>query len=277
MTETAPWQSGLEASQPSKFGRAGLTWGRLALYLAYFAIAVRGLAEYAATPSLPLAVALLTIFLVFFVALPRLTPGGPVRRWLVHGGFLLAATSVVALTLLPPSPDFVTGLLVLLSFRAAHAFAGRTLLIWLGLMMFLIAAPLVVTQGLAWGVALALSPIVGCVALPAYVVANRQIEAARAESESLVADLQEAHRRLQIYSEQAAELAALEEHNRLIRQLHDSVSQALFSINLTASAVQLLLARDPALARSQLEYLQGLTQSVLADMRRFIAQLRPQQ
>ena len=168
------------------------------------------------------------------------------------------------LAVLPPAPDFVNGLLVLLSFRAAHAFGGRTLVVWIAVLLVLVAAPVVYTQGLVWGLALSLAAMAGCVVVPAYAIANRQIEAARVESEALLGDLQEAHRKLQAYSLEAAELATVEERNRLVRELHDSVSQTLFSANLTASAARLLLARDPAQARPQLERLQALSQSALA-------------
>ena len=41
-------------------------------------------------------------------------------------------------------------------------------------------------------------------------------------------------------------LAANEERANLARELHDSVTQALFSMGLTARALELLLDRDPA-------------------------------
>jgi two-component system NarL family sensor kinase len=76
-----------------------------------------------------------------------------------------------------------------------------------------------------------------------------------------------------------------EERNRLARELHDSVSQTMFSIILNIRSTQILLERDPAQVRAQqvraqqvrtqLEQLQKLTQSALAQMRSLIAQLRP--
>jgi signal transduction histidine kinase len=49
----------------------------------------------------------------------------------------------------------------------------------------------------------------------------------------------------------SAELAATEERASLARELHDSVTQALFSMGLTLSTVELLLDRDPAAARAK--------------------------
>ena len=49
---------------------------------------------------------------------------------------------------------------------------------------------------------------------------------------------------------QAGELAAGEERAHLARELHDSVTQALFSMTLVSRSVEMLLDRDPEAARS---------------------------
>ncbi len=73
--------------------------------------------------------------------------------------------------------------------------------------------------------------------------------------------------------------AALEERHRLARELHDSVSQALFSMTLHTRTAQRhlqtagLAADDPV--GVELEQLHGLTQAALAEMRALIFELRP--
>jgi PAS domain S-box-containing protein len=74
---------------------------------------------------------------------------------------------------------------------------------------------------------------------------------------------------------QAGELAAGEERAHLARELHDSVTQALFSMTLVSRSVELLLDRDPALARAQLSQLRDLQREALAEMRALIFELRP--
>ncbi|KQZ66324.1 histidine kinase [Nocardioides sp. Root151] len=74
--------------------------------------------------------------------------------------------------------------------------------------------------------------------------------------------------------------AALEERHRLARELHDSVSQALFSMSLTARAVQLAAQEsgadpDGPVSRGVGQLLE-LTQGALAEMRALIFQLRPE-
>jgi signal transduction histidine kinase len=75
--------------------------------------------------------------------------------------------------------------------------------------------------------------------------------------------------------EQTREYAVVEERNRLARELHDSVTQSLFSVTLLSEAALNLLDRDPAKARERLERANELSQGALAEMRALIFQLRP--
>jgi signal transduction histidine kinase len=78
----------------------------------------------------------------------------------------------------------------------------------------------------------------------------------------------------QLYA-QAQLVAALEERNRLARDLHDSVTQTLFSITLTAESARAMLVKKPERVEPQLERLQNLARGALAEMRALIFQLRP--
>jgi len=76
--------------------------------------------------------------------------------------------------------------------------------------------------------------------------------------------------------EQTREYAVVEERNRLARELHDSVTQSLFSVTLLSEAALNLLDRnDPLKARERLERASELAQGALAEMRALIFQLRP--
>lgn len=76
--------------------------------------------------------------------------------------------------------------------------------------------------------------------------------------------------------EQARHLAALEERQRLARELHDSVTQSLYGINLYAEAAlgQLNVGQGEQL-RQSLADIQATAQESLADMRLMIYELRP--
>jgi PAS domain S-box-containing protein len=90
-----------------------------------------------------------------------------------------------------------------------------------------------------------------------------------------VRDLREQVRLQTDLQRQAAELAAGEERAHLARELHDSVTQALFSMTLTTRSIELLLDRDLDAARARLVELRELERDALAEMRGLIFELRP--
>jgi len=75
--------------------------------------------------------------------------------------------------------------------------------------------------------------------------------------------------------EQAQQAAVLEERQRLARELHDSVTQTLFSATLTAEVLPRLWRENPDEAEEQLEELRQLTRGALAEMRALLLELRP--
>lgn len=75
---------------------------------------------------------------------------------------------------------------------------------------------------------------------------------------------------------QAREQTILEERQRLARDLHDAVSQTLFSASLIADVLPRLWERDPELVRPRLEELKGLTRGARAEMRTLLWELRPE-
>ena len=75
--------------------------------------------------------------------------------------------------------------------------------------------------------------------------------------------------------EQAGQAAALEERQRLARELHDAVTQTLFSASLISEVIPDLWERDQTAARQRLDQLRRLTRSALAEMRILLLELRP--
>ena len=74
---------------------------------------------------------------------------------------------------------------------------------------------------------------------------------------------------------QAEEQATTAERNRLARELHDVITQLLFSINLVAGSLPRLWERDPEMAERSTGELQRLTRGALAEMRTLLRELRP--
>ncbi|MBN1486943.1 MAG: GAF domain-containing protein [Anaerolineae bacterium] len=75
--------------------------------------------------------------------------------------------------------------------------------------------------------------------------------------------------------EQAEEIAVATERNRLARDLHDAVSQTLFSASIIADVLPRIWDRDEEEARRRLNELRELTRGALAEMRMLLVELRP--
>lgn len=75
--------------------------------------------------------------------------------------------------------------------------------------------------------------------------------------------------------ERAQELAVMQERHRLARDLHDAVTQTLFSASLLADALPASWENDPAEGRQLLQELRQLNRGALAEMRTLLLELRP--
>ncbi len=75
--------------------------------------------------------------------------------------------------------------------------------------------------------------------------------------------------------EQAQQEAITAERNRLARELHDSVTQTIFSASLIAEVLPTIWTRDPDEAQHGLDDLRKLTRGALAEMRTLLLELRP--
>ncbi|BAS29046.1 GAF domain-containing sensor histidine kinase [Limnochorda pilosa] len=77
-----------------------------------------------------------------------------------------------------------------------------------------------------------------------------------------------------LWQRRRRELARAEERRRVARELHDSVSQRLFSLKLSARAARRLMRSEPDRAQGILAQVEELGGSALAEMRRLVEQLR---
>ncbi|MER6675676.1 GAF domain-containing sensor histidine kinase [Streptomyces sp. NPDC000983] len=75
--------------------------------------------------------------------------------------------------------------------------------------------------------------------------------------------------------ERSRELTIAEERSRLAHELHDAVSQKLFSLRLTAQAAATLVDRDPARAKGELQQVAALAAEAADELRAAVVELRP--
>jgi signal transduction histidine kinase len=78
----------------------------------------------------------------------------------------------------------------------------------------------------------------------------------------------------QLY-QKAQHLAVMEERSRLARELHDAVTQTLFSASLIAEAVPVVWEKNSIEGRKLLLELRSLSRGALAEMRTLLLELRP--
>ena len=191
--------------------------------------------------------------------------------------FPVQTSLALALTNLRPFLDVFCLVYVPLCLQAFHAFPRRTANWYAAFYAVLLAATLLFGMGWVEGLALVLLYFAVFAFLISYDFLYSRRQADQAESQRLLADLQTAHQKLKEYAAQAQELSAARERNRLARELHDSVSQAIFSITLTSQSARLLLERDPVRVPHEIERLQEMTSSALSQLRSLIAELHPRQ
>ncbi|MEU6004307.1 GAF domain-containing sensor histidine kinase [Streptomyces sp. NPDC047197] len=75
--------------------------------------------------------------------------------------------------------------------------------------------------------------------------------------------------------ERSRELTIAEERSRLAHELHDAVSQKLFSLRLTAQAAATLVDRDPSRAKGELQQVATLAAEAADELRAAVVELRP--
>ncbi len=99
----------------------------------------------------------------------------------------------------------------------------------------------------------------------------------RTRSERLLAALEEAHRQLRAYAEQAEELATIKERNRLARDIHDSLGHYLTIINVQLEKALVFRERNQEEADQAVRDAKRLASEALQDVRRSVSTLRAMQ
>jgi signal transduction histidine kinase len=99
-------------------------------------------------------------------------------------------------------------------------------------------------------------------------------DSARRESQSLLEELQEAHRQLQEYALHAEEMAVVEERSRLAREMHDTLGHRLTVAAVQLEGAQRLCSTDPARAQDMIGTVREEVREALAELRGAVATLR---
>jgi signal transduction histidine kinase len=238
-------------------------------------VLLRSLLIYLDSPVLGQVLGLLIAWLALFVSETAIF-----RRWPKVFPVYLMLQTILAYVFLwkPDFPDYdyFAILYAILSMQIMQRLPIRSGVIWLVSSALLMALPMVRRDGPFDGIALTMVYTAINVFLGSYALATQRAQAARARTQALAQEVQETNRQLQAYSTQLEQLAVARERHHLARELHDSVTQTIFSMTLTTQSALLLLERDPGQVRAQLDRLNDLAHSALAEMRVLISELRPE-
>ena len=252
-------------------------------YLILASVIIRALVTFGGQPRLRV-LAILAAYSILLVACQQR------RAWFAadrrRAVFYLGAQSllVIGLILFPPHFDYLPLLFIPLSLHAVELLGRRSGFLWnmayvLVMLWMYVIAVRVFDQFNAsdWSTGLAMTLLYGgfgfLVGQIAYV--RQQAEATRQHNQQMLIDLQAAHRQLQDHAAQLEELAVMQERGRLARELHDSVTQTVFSMTLAVQAAQLLLDKDRSRVAAQLDRVAESARNASREIQAIVKQLGP--
>lgn len=238
----------------------------------FAAAALRALIVFQASPLLGKVLLLLAAWLLAFAGTVLLAGRRPFFSILL---ITLEVATTLALALITKA-DFFVFVFAIPCMQTMQRFSRKGAALLVGLTTVLTLLSLLQSQGVLFASGMAVVYFGGTILLVAYISSTRRASLIEVEQHRLVADVQQANDRLEAHARQLERLAAERERQRLARELHDSVTQTLYSMTLTTQSALLLLGRDPRLVGPQLERLEELTQSALSEMQVLILKLAPE-
>lgn len=240
-------------------------------YLIYIAVLVRAAGWSQDSGPIPTPVwPLLGIFGLLLFSEQALTR----RLTWYHRPYLLGQSALVIVMLyMAPTLDILTMLFLPLSFQAVQFFPGRIGFFWIGVFSLSMLGLFFVGAEIDAGIAMILNSTLVNTLMGSFAHLMKRTEQKRKENQQLFARLQTAYRKLKDSAAQAEALAAAEERHRLVRELHDSLTQTLFSMNLAVQAAQFSLEGTSGQVEEHLLRLQSLTRSAAAEVQSLTGQI----
>jgi signal transduction histidine kinase len=252
----------------------------IGVYLIYAAVVLRAAVVLSGRPEFPLSLTLLAAYGLLLWSGTMRTGSPSFRYWSSHKlqfvYLFLQSCLGIAILIVSSYEDFLALLFIPLSLDAVSFFGKRLGYISIAILSLAMVVTLLFSDvGQLFGLAMGVLYSGVCFLFSGYAHQVQKAQAARIQNQRTFDELQKAHRQLQGYADQRASLAIEQERSRLARELHDSVTQTVFSMNLAAQSAQLLLHQDPSRAAGQLVRLEELAASALREIQSLVSQLRP--
>jgi signal transduction histidine kinase len=244
----------------------------LAAGLMFAAAAVRSLLAFQENPLLGRVLLWLAIWLLGFISNSLLASKWP----RISAGWIGLEMLVTLILLHETRTDYFAFLFAIPVMQAMQQFTLKVTAALIGIATLLTILTLLQPFGVFYTLAITVVFFGGTVFLVLYIGSTRRLQAVEQQQQMLVEQLQKTNRQLELYSLQTQQLAAGRERQRLARELHDSVTQTIFSMTMTTQSAIILLERDRQQVAKQLDRLDQLAQSAQAEMQVLISRLAPE-
>lgn len=206
--------------------------------------------------------------LFFLVILLLLEPVIITRRKAIWAIYLIVQIAImVVLFLIEPDGDTFSLLLLPACMFVMRHYDQKTGWIWVGIFSLFMSIMLIYGHQQD-ALALIVIFFAAYILISSFSLIIKQNQIAQQQ-------LLSANKQLHRYSEQVEDLTAVNERNHLARELHDSVTQTIFSMTLITRSTLILQERTPEKVPEKLTQLQELAQNALKEMRALVTQLRP--
>jgi signal transduction histidine kinase len=248
----------------------------LAAGLTCVAVFLRTYLVYRDTTVLWQGLGLVLLFWMLFLAEVVLIP----HRNLWFHLYIILQTIVVSLLIYTRSfevYDYFSNLYAILGMQMMQRINIKFSAMWIIIFLTLIGIKFFQFEGLVEGLTRFLSFGSVIVFISSYSLATRRAQEATIHAKSLRQQLQDANDKLEQSVDTLRNLSVVRERQRLARELHDSVTQTIFSMTLTTQSALLLLDKDAKRVGIQLDRLNQLAQSAMAEVQTLISELRPEQ
>ena len=242
----------------------------------YIAILLRSVIGYKDSPHFILVLILLFIFAVIFLGSTLLARTHP---WISTSLIGLEIFTILSLLLITHSirSDLFAFLFAVPGMQIMQVYTPRVTAAVIAITALMTFSSLFEIFGILQAMALTLVYTALSVFLVTYIWSTRQAKMIQDRQFRLTRELQETNHKLEIYSRQAQQLTTSRERQRLARELHDSVTQTIFSMTLATQIARMAMKRDRQQVAVQLDRLDYLTQSALAEMQVLVSHLSSEQ
>jgi len=245
------------------------------LVASYVILVAAGVVGLKFNPPATVTLRLVVVILLVAIAIVQTrVPRGGSPGWKFHLYLGVHGSLVAALMFLQPGWTMYPVLYFPPSMTAIFVLSVRPGVYWIAAYTVAIATSFAIGMDLGEGlIALFLYGVLYAL-FGTFANAIVRADAARRESQALLAELRETHSQLQEYALRVEELAVVEERNRLAREMHDTLGHRLTVASVQLEGAQRLCPTDPERAASMVGTVREQVREALSELRSTVAALR---